>query len=143
LRDKVVVVMGGEKGIGKAVVLALAKEGAIAVVLGRKQDDKNRDVTGVKALGENALAIQEERSKREDCEQPIKETLDALGRIDGLVNNAGHNDGVGLLSGNYEKCVESLHKNLIHYYLTTHHSIDALRASKGSIVNISSKTAET
>lgn len=143
LKDKVVVVTGGAKGIGRAVVLALAKEGAIPVVVGRKQDDNNRVVAEVKALGENALAIQAELSKPEDCARAIQETLDALGRIDGLVNNAGHNDGVGLLSGNYEKFVESLHKNLIHYYLTTHHSIDALRASKGSIVNISSKTAET
>ena len=143
LKDKVVVVTGGAKGIGRAVVLALAKEGAIPVVVGRKQDDNNRVVAEVKALGEKALAVQAELSKPEDCARAIQETLSALGRIDGLVNNAGHNDGVGLLSGNYEKFVESLHKNLIHYYLMTHHSVDALRASKGSIVNISSKTAET
>ena len=102
LKDKVVVVTGGAKGIGRAVVLALAKEGAIPVVVGRKQDDNNRVVAEVKALGENALAIQAELSKPEDCARAIQETLDALGRIDGLVNNAGHNDGVGLLSGNYE-----------------------------------------
>src|SRR5690606_7148804 len=67
----------------------------------------------------------------------------AFGRIDGLVNNAGVNDGVGLESGNYEKFLASLHKSLIHYYLLAHHALPALKTSRGSIVNIGSKTAET
>src|SRR5690606_13748470 len=66
-----------------------------------------------------------------------------FGRIDGLVNNAGVNDGVGLESGSYRQFVDSLHKSLIHYYLMAHHALPALKASKGSIVNIGSKTAET
>jgi NAD(P)-dependent dehydrogenase (short-subunit alcohol dehydrogenase family) len=63
--------------------------------------------------------------------------------IDGLVNNAGVNDGVGLENGNYEKFVASLHKNLIHYYLMGHFALPYLIQSKGAIVNIGSKTAET
>jgi L-fucose dehydrogenase len=69
--------------------------------------------------------------------------LDKYGRIDGLVNNAGVNDGVGLESGNYESFVESLHKNVIHYYLMAHHALPALKKSKGAIVNIGSKVADT
>src|SRR5690606_24418266 len=65
------------------------------------------------------------------------------GRIDGLVNNAGVNDGVGLANGSYGKFVESLHRNVIHYYLMAHYSLPALKMSKGAIVNIGSKTAET
>jgi L-fucose dehydrogenase len=53
------------------------------------------------------------------------------------------NDGVGLASGNYEKFVQSLHRNVIHYYLMAHYALSELKRSKGSIVNISSKTAET
>lgn len=143
LKDKVVIVTGGAKGIGKAVVLVLAKEGALPVIVGRKQVDNNLVKAEVEALGGKALAVEAELSKPDDCKKAVEETLDVLGRIDGLVNNAGHNDGVGLLSGDYERFVESLHKNLIHYYLMVHYSIDALRISKGSIVNISSKTAET
>jgi NAD(P)-dependent dehydrogenase (short-subunit alcohol dehydrogenase family) len=60
-----------------------------------------------------------------------------------LVNNAGENDGVGLESGNYERFMASLHKNVVHYYLMAHHALPALKESKGAIVNISSKTAET
>ena len=59
------------------------------------------------------------------------------------MNNAGQNDGVGLEHGNYERFMESLHKNLVHYYLMAHFALPELKKSKGSIVNITSKTAET
>lgn len=143
LKDKVVIVTGGAKGIGKAIVIALAKEGAQPVIVGRKQADNNIVKAEVEALGGKALAVEAELSNPEECKEAVEETLNALGRIDGVVNNAGHNDGVGLIAGDYEQFVESLHKNLIHYYLMAKYSIDALRASKGSIVNITSKTAET
>jgi NAD(P)-dependent dehydrogenase (short-subunit alcohol dehydrogenase family) len=63
--------------------------------------------------------------------------------MDGLVNNAGANDGVGLETGSYEAFMASLHRNLIHYYLMAHYALPALKTSRGSIVNIGSKTAET
>ena len=69
--------------------------------------------------------------------------MNEFGRIDGLVNNAGVNDGVSLERGDYESFMASLHKNLVHYYLLAHYALPALKASKGAIVNISSKTAET
>lgn len=66
-----------------------------------------------------------------------------FGRIDGLVNNAGVNDGVNLEHGSYEGFVASLHKNLVHYYLMAHYALPYLKKAKGAIVNIGSKTAET
>ena len=69
--------------------------------------------------------------------------IEKFGRIDGLVNNAGVNDGIGLEKGNYEAFMASLHKNLVHYYLMAHHALPYLIKSKGAIVNIGSKTAET
>ncbi|SMG11079.1 L-fucose dehydrogenase [Sphingobacterium psychroaquaticum] len=143
IKDKVFIVTGGAKGIGRAVVISLAKEGAIPVIVGRKQADNLLVQAEVEALGGRALSIEAELSDPEASAYAVKETLAVFGRIDGLVNNAGHNDGVGLASGNYEGFVASLHKNLIHYYLMAHHALDALKSSKGSIVNISSKTAET
>jgi L-fucose dehydrogenase len=60
------------------------------------------------------------------------------------VNNAGYNDGVGLENGNYAAFMESLHNNLVHYYLMAHYCLPWLKKSTGaSIVNIISKTAET
>ena len=143
LKDKVVIVTGGAKGIGRAIVLALAKEGAIPVIIGRKQADNLLVEEEVKELGITSLSIEAELSRPEDCEKAVKTVISHFGRIDGLVNNAGQNDGVGLASGNYEAFVSSLHKNLIHYYLMAHYALDALKNSQGSIVNISSKTAET
>jgi len=143
LKDKVVIVTGGAKGIGKAIVLALAKEGAIPVIVGRKQGENNLVKVEVEKLGGTAHAVEAELTRPDDCKKAVEEVLSSFGRIDGLVNNAGHNDGVGLISGSYEQFVESLHKNLVHYYLMTKYSVDALRVATGSIVNISSKTAET
>jgi L-fucose dehydrogenase len=79
----------------------------------------------------------------EQCEAAVKSIAEKFGRIEGLVNNAGVNDGVGLETGNYENFMASLHKNLVHYYLMAHHALPWLKQSKGAIVNISSKTAET
>ncbi|MFZ4861839.1 SDR family oxidoreductase [Sphingobacterium sp. Mn56C] len=143
LKDKVVIVTGAAKGIGKAIAVELAKEGAIPVIVGRKQTDNKIVEDEIIALGGKAFSVEAELSNPADCKNAVAETLKAFGRIDGLVNNAGHNDGVGLASGNYEAFVASLHKNLIHYYLMAHHALDALKLAKGSIVNISSKTAET
>jgi len=143
LTDKVVVVTGGAKGIGKGIVLALAAEGAIPVIVGRRQSDNKQTQEEVESLGGNAYCIEAELTRPHDCERVIRQTLAEFGRIDGLVNNAGVNDGVGLESGSYQKFVDSLHKSLIHYYLMAHHALPALKESKGSIVNIGSKTAET
>lgn len=143
LKDKVVVVTGGAKGIGKGIVLALATEEAIPVIVGRRQSDNQQAQQEVESLGGKAYSIEAELTRPEDCERAVRETLAAFGRIDGLVNNAGVNDGVGLESGNYQKFMDSLHKSLVHYYLMAHHALPALKASKGSIVNIGSKTAET
>ncbi len=143
LTDKVVVVTGGAKGIGKGIVCALAAEGAIPVIIGRRQSDNSKAQEEVESLGGKAYCIEAELTRPEECEQAVKHTLAEFGRIDGLVNNAGVNDGVGLESGNYQEFVASLHKSLIHYYLMAHHALPALKKSKGSIVNIGSKTAET
>ncbi len=143
LKDKVIVVTGAAKGIGKGIVLALAAEGAVPVIVGRKQVDNELVQQEVESMGGRAFCIEAELTRPDECEQAIEKTLAMFGRIDGLVNNAGVNDGVGLESGNYQKFVDSLHKTLVHYYLMAHHALPALKASKGAIVNISSKTAET
>ncbi len=143
LKDKVIVVTGAAKGIGKGIALALADEGAIPVIVGRRQADNAHVQQEIESVGGRAFCVEAELTRPEDCERAIADTLAEFRRIDGLVNNAGVNDGVGLESGSYQEFVDSLHKSLIHYYLMAHHALPALKASKGSIVNISSKTAET
>lgn len=143
LKDKIVLVSGGAKGIGKGIVLALAREGAIPVIIGRNEGDNEIVLQEIAASGAKAGAMTAELSDPGQCESVIGRVMEQYGRIDGLVNNAGVNDGVGLEHGDYPRFMESLHKNLVHYYLLAHYALPALKKSKGSIVNISSKTAET
>jgi len=139
LKDKVIIVTGGAKGIGAGITKALAAEGAIPVVVGR---DANDNDTIIKEVG-SGFGITAELTHPEACENAIKATLEKFGRIDGLVNNAGVNDSIGLEKGNYEAFIASLHKNVVHYYLMAHHALPELIKSKGVIVNIGSKVAET
>lgn len=143
LQDKVIIVTGGAKGIGAGIVNVLAAEGAIPVVVGRSEADNQQLVSALEAAGQRAFQVVAELTQPEASEQAVKAVLQQFGRIDGLVNNAGVNDGVGLENGSYEDFIASLHKNVVHYYLMAHHALPALKASKGAIVNISSKTADT
>ena len=143
LKDKVVIVSGGAKGIGAAIAKVLAENDAIPVIIGRDEKDNLQMVEHLLATGGNASHQVAELSNPDACKASVTAVLAEWGRIDGLVNNAGVNDGVGLADGNYEKFIKSLHHNLVHYYLLAHHALPALIKSKGPIVNIGSKTAET
>lgn len=143
LKDKVIIVTGGAKGIGLGICKLLADEGAIPFIIGRSEEDNKAAIKEISGSDGKAKCFTAELTKPEECERAVKQVLNECGSIDGIVNNAGVNDGVGLESGNYEQFISSLHKNLVHYYLIAHHALPALKKSKGSIVNIGSKTAET
>ncbi|WP_313190501.1 SDR family oxidoreductase [Sphingobacterium sp.] len=143
LKDKVVLVTGGAKGIGKGIVELLAEEGAIPVIIGRKEKDNLAVEEELATKGFRSFAVQAELTNPEDCNKAVDAVIAKWGRIDGLVNNAGLNDGVSLETGDYDSFVKSLHNSLVHYYLMAHHCLPELKKSKGSILNITSKTAET
>lgn len=143
LKDKVIIVTGGARGIGEGIVSLLANEDAIPVIVGRTEEDNNKLADALKVKGKQAFQVVAELTDPAQCEAAVKYVVERYGRIDGLVNNAGVNDGVGLEKGNYEDFMASLHKNLVHYYLIAHHALPWLKQSKGPIVNISSKTADT
>ena len=143
LKDKVIIVSGGAKGIGEGIVRALCSEAAIPVIIGRNEEDNKKLAHELSTAGNQLSYVTAELSVPGENEKAIKEVLKKYDRIDGLVNNAGVNDGVNLEHGSYEKFMASLHKNLVHYYLLAHYALPALKKTKGAIVNISSKTAET
>ena len=143
LKDKVIIVTGGAKGIGLGICKVLADEGAIPFIIGRNEDDNKAAVKEITDAGGQAKFITAELTNPEECERAVKQIVAECGHIDGIVNNAGVNDSVGLESGNYEAFISSLHKNLVHYYLIAKHALPELKKSKGVIVNIGSKTAET
>ena len=140
LKDKVVIVTGGAKGIGEGIVEVLAKEGAVPVIVGRNEADNLVTLNKISGKGFQVVA---ELTDPQQSKNAVDAVVKKYGRIDGRVNNAGVNDGVNLEDGSYEAFMASLHKNLVHYYLMAHYALPALKKSQGAIVNIGSKTAET
>ena len=143
LDEKIIIVTGGAKGIGLGICKVLAAEGAIPVIVGRVDADNQIAIKEIEAEGGKALSVVAELTNPEDCKNAVDQVIALCGRIDGLINNAGVNDGVGLESGDYEKFMASLHKSLVHYYLMAQYALPELKKTKGAIVNIGSKTADT
>jgi len=143
LDNKVIIVSGGSKGIGLGIVNSLIKEKAIPFIIGRDEKSIQSIVKKNKSVGNKINYFIAELTNPEECQNAVKEVVNIYNRIDGIINNAGDNDGVGLENGNYKDFVSSLHKNLIHYYLIAHYSLSSLKKSKGVIINIGSKTSFT
>ena len=136
LRAKRIIVTGGGSGIGAAVSEVLAEEGALPVILARRAPDADW-----LARVPGAVFVKADLSHDAECRVAVAE-IRQLGPIHGLVNNAGANDSVGLDAGP-KAFRESFDRNLVHYYTLVHLLADDLRATKGAIVNVSSKTALT
>ena len=143
LKDKVIIVTGGAKGIGAAIVRACGSEGAIPVIVGRDAAAGQQLQAELKSGGAACDLMTVELSSPESCSTVIEQTVKKFGRLDALVNNAGRNDKVGLEHGSPAEYVASLERNLLHYYFLAHYALPHLKHSRGSIVNIGSKTAVT
>ena len=89
LKDKVAIITGGGRGIGKAIALAFAKEGADIVVTSRTLSEIEKVALEIKSLGRRALARAVDVSVCSQVEDLVKATVDKFGKIDILVNNAG------------------------------------------------------
>jgi L-fucose dehydrogenase len=143
LKDKVVLVTGGAKGIGAAIVRAVSREGAIPVVVDNDPEAGRQLRAELQASGAIGDLIVRDLCSPDNCAKAIDSAVRAFGRLDALVNNAGVNDKVGLEQGSPEQYVGSLSRNLFHYYNMAHYALPHLKRSRGSIVNIASKTAIT
>lgn len=143
LKDKVIIVTGGAKGIGLGVAEILAAEGAIPVVVGRNAKDNETAVRAIEGNGHQAWSVVADLNRTDDCRRAIDATIQRFDRIEGLVNNAGINDGVSLENGDTDQFIASLRKNLVHYYEMAQFALPELKKSRGAIVNIGSKVAET
>lgn len=144
LQDHVILVSGGGSGIGRAITELCLAEGARVVVTGRRTAEVaafEREVTAT--FGDRCSFFVAELADPDQCKAAVAFVRAHHGRLDGLVNNAGANDNVGLAAGSPERFEQSLRQNLLHYYSLAHLSLDLLRDARGSIVNISSKVAVT
>jgi L-fucose dehydrogenase len=143
LKGKVILVTGGAKGIGAAIVRASAAEGAIPVLLDRDEPAGKHLASSLQSAGAQSEFIAGDITAPQTCRTTVEQVLRNYGRLDALVNNVGVNDNVSLEKGTPEKFVASLQLNLLHYYAMAHYALAALKKQRGAIVNIASKTAVT
>lgn len=143
LTNKVFIVTGGAKGIGAAISKTLAMEGAIVMIAGRDKIDNQRMVDEIVRLKGRASDQTIELANVDACKELVDFTIDKYGRLDGLINNAGVNDSIDLENGTPKQFMESIERNLLHYYTLAHYALPHLKKTKGIIINIGSKVAVT
>ena len=142
LDDKMILITGGAKGIGAAIARGVCEKGAIAVLV-------DKDTAAGEALaGElverrhRCFLISTDLTAAENC-RAVDQTVRDFKRLDALVNNAGVNDRIGLEHGSPPEYLDSLRRNVLHYFNMAHFAVPHLKQSRGSIVNIGSKVALT
>ena len=140
--NKAALVTGGASGIGAAAVRLLAREGARVAFADRNDSAAALLISELSASRAECRFIKADLALEADCRRCVEETLRTFGGLDMLVNNAGVNDGVGLEQPPSD-FMSSLQKNLFPVFAVTHFALEALKKSRGAIVNISSKVAVT
>src|SRR6476660_4713981 len=123
LKDKVILVTGGAKGIGEAISKSLHTEGATPVIIDK--DDAAGEALKEKLQG-RIYFIKSNIISADACSDAINRILALTGRLDGIVNNARVNDGVCLKNGSPAKFITSLNNNVGHYYYLTHFALPHL-----------------
>lgn len=144
LRNKVVVVTGsaGMVGsIGHAIVFALAREGAVPVLIDRNQRGLDYEKQ-LKEMDIDATFYQTDLTSVVEIEESMQKIVEKYGRIDGVINNVGVNDGVSL-EGSIDDFMDSLRLNLVSFFAVVKYALPYLKKSKGAILNIGSKVALT
>jgi 3-oxoacyl-[acyl-carrier protein] reductase len=139
LLNKVAVVTGAGRGIGRAVALAFAKEGANLVILSRTLAEVEETARQVEAFGRSALALQVDVSKWDETEKMAVSTLEKFERIDVLVNNAGILGPVGILAENtVNHWAETINVNLLGTFFCCRAVLPSMiKQRKGKIINLS------
>ncbi len=140
LDERVALVTGGSRGIGRAIAQSLATTGATVVVNYRgNQAAADETVASIEAAGGKALAIQADVAKAEDVERLFKDVMERFGRIDILVNNAGITRDTLMLRMKDEDWDAVMDTNLRGLFLCTRAALRPMtRARWGRIINITS-----
>lgn len=143
-QGKVAVVTGGGRGIGRAICERLARNGAAVAVWDLNGETAAHTADLITQAGGKALACSGDASSKADIQRCARETVDALGAVNILVNNAGISRFQKFLSINEEEWDQMIQINLKGPFLCTQAFLPAmLKAGWGRIVNISSSSAQT
>jgi len=139
VEGKVALVTGGRRGLGKAIAVLLAKEGAKVVITDRKDEGADAVLREIEQAGGEALFVQQDVSKEEDWQHAIAATVEKFGKLDVLVNNAGVGEGKNIEDITLEEWRWVMSINLDGVFLGTKYAIEAMeKTGGGSIINMSS-----
>lgn len=141
LKGKVVLVSGGGAGIGSGIVVSLVKEGAVPIILTRS--DKPEFKKELDAMGADYEFHLIDLNNTDQIKPIVDDVAKRRGGIYGVINNAGCNDNKAIEETSWQDFEKSLHGNLTHYYELVRAALPYLIKSKGSVLNITSKTALT
>jgi meso-butanediol dehydrogenase / (S,S)-butanediol dehydrogenase / diacetyl reductase len=140
LKEKVAIITGGGRGIGRAVALGYAREGAHLVVVARTQSEVMAVADEVRATGQRALAVTCDVVDEAQIKEVVARTLTEFGRIDILVNNAGISNLRPIYGIPLTGWERTLAVNLTGTFLFTKHVWKPMEKNGGgSIINVSSK----
>ncbi len=143
LKNKVFIITGGFKGIGRGITLQLAQEGAITAVIDRDESARGQFCKDIEAYTDTYRTFILDLNDTDGIAPIVEQVHKEFGHIDGIVNNAGVNDNKALETTDWREFERSVHGNLTHYYELMHASCAYLKESHGSVINITSKTAVT
>jgi 3(or 17)beta-hydroxysteroid dehydrogenase len=139
VQDKVAIVTGARRGIGKATAELLAREGARVIITDRKEEGAQEVVDGIQKVGGDAVFVLQDVAKEEDWQRVMGEASKRYGRLDILVNNAGVGAGKNVEELTLEDWRWVMSVNLDGVFLGTKYAIEAMKPrGGGSIVNIAS-----
>jgi len=142
LENKVAIVTGGSSGIGKTIALAFAREGAAVTVnyVGDDPDEAEDVVKQIEEVGGRAVAVRTDVTEQEDVEDLVRKTVEAFGRLDVMVNNAGVEDQMPFLKTPLEVWNKVIAVNLTGTWLGCQVAAGKMveRGEPGRIINISS-----
>ncbi|MCP6718217.1 MAG: SDR family oxidoreductase [Patescibacteria group bacterium] len=139
LKDKIAIVTGARRGMGRTHALALAKEGAKVVVSDISLEDCQKVADEIKSSGGQAVAVKCDVISKKEIDGMVKKTLDEFGKIDILVNNAGILQFKPFLELTEQDWDKTMAVNLRGYFLCAQACAKEMAKQKsGSIINISS-----
>ncbi|MEA3478187.1 MAG: SDR family oxidoreductase [Bacteroidota bacterium] len=138
LANKVAVITGASSGIGKALAIAMADEGAKLVLGARNKEKLDEVITDITFKGREAIAIQTDVSDENDCKNLIITAYEKYGRIDILINNAGISMRALFNDSKVDVLKKLMDVNFWGTVYCTKYALPYLLESKGSVVGVSS-----
>ena len=138
LKDKVAIITGSSKGIGQGCARVFAREGAAVVIVSRTAESGLAMVKEIQDKGGRAIYIQTDVSRSEQVQNMINRTIEAFGRLDILINNAGYHISKNIEETSEEEWDFIINTNLKSVFLCSKYALPHLRKTKSCIINISS-----